>query len=59
MRPGRLGAAVRPAHQPGGHAGVPIGDTLGAAIAVALIGLVRGQPDKAEVTAAEGGALSG
>jgi len=36
-----------------------IGDTLGAAIAVALIGLVRGQPDKAEVTAAEGGALSG
>ena len=36
-----------------------IGDTLGAAIAVALIGLVRGQPDKAETTAAEGGALSG
>ena len=30
-----------------------IGDTLGAAIAVALIGLVRGQPDKAEVTAAD------
>ncbi len=31
------------------------GDLLGAAIAVALIGLVRGAPDKAEIEAAEGG----
>ena len=33
------------------------GDVLGAAIAVALIGLVRGPPDKAEMEAAEGGGL--
>jgi len=33
------------------------GDLIGAAIAVALIGLVRGLPDKAETTAAEGGDL--
>jgi aquaporin Z len=33
------------------------GDLLGAAIAVALIGLVRGAPDKAEIAAAEGGGL--
>jgi aquaporin Z len=33
------------------------GDIIGAAIAVALIGLVRGLPDKAETEAAEGGAL--
>jgi MIP family channel proteins len=31
------------------------GDLIGAAIAVSLIGLVRGLPDKAETTAAEGG----
>ena len=30
------------------------GDLIGAAIAVALIGLVRGLPDKAEISAAEG-----
>jgi aquaporin Z len=34
-----------------------LGDIIGAAIAVGLVGLVRGQPDKAETTAAEGGAL--
>jgi len=33
------------------------GDLIGAAIAVGLIGLVRGMPDKAETTAAEGGGL--
>jgi aquaporin Z len=33
------------------------GDLLGAAVAVALIGLVRGAPDKAEIEAAEGGGL--
>jgi aquaporin Z len=33
------------------------GEALGAAIAVALIGLVRGAPDKAEIQAAEGGGL--
>ena len=33
------------------------GEVLGAAIAVALIGLVRGAPDKAEMEAAEGGGL--
>ena len=37
----------------GHNAAIAVGAT------VALIGLVRGQPDKAEVTAAEGGALSG
>jgi hypothetical protein len=31
------------------------GELIGATIAVALIRLVRGQPDKAEITAAEGG----
>lgn len=34
-----------------------VGDLIGAAIAVALIGLVRGLPDKAEIKAAEGGNL--
>jgi aquaporin Z len=34
-----------------------VGDLVGAAIAVMLIGLVRGLPDKAEREAAEGGAL--
>ncbi len=33
------------------------GDLIGAAIAVAIIGLVRGMPDKAEMEAAEGTAL--
>ena len=33
------------------------GDVIGAAFAVALIGLVRGPPDKAEIQAAEGGGL--
>jgi MIP family channel proteins len=33
------------------------GDAIGAAIAVCLIGLVRGLPDKAETAAAEGGEL--
>lgn len=33
------------------------GDVIGAAIAVALIGIVRGLPDKAEMEAAEGGGL--
>jgi MIP family channel proteins len=33
------------------------GDLIGAAIAVCLIGLVRGMPDKAETAAAEGGEL--
>jgi aquaporin Z len=33
-----------------------LGDLIGAAIAVGLIGLVRGRPDKAETTAAEGDA---
>jgi MIP family channel proteins len=33
------------------------GDLIGAAFAVGLIGLVRGMPDKAETTAAEGGGL--
>jgi aquaporin Z len=36
-----------------------LGDGIGALIAVALIGLVRGLPDKAETEAAEGGALTG
>jgi aquaporin Z len=35
------------------------GDAIGALIAVCLIGLVRGLPDKAEMEAAKGGALSG
>jgi aquaporin Z len=34
-----------------------VGDVVGAVIAVALIGLVRGAPDKAEIAAAEGGAV--
>jgi hypothetical protein len=33
------------------------GDVIGAAIAVVIIILVRGLPDKAETEAAEGGAL--
>jgi aquaporin Z len=33
------------------------GDALGAVIAVALIGLVRGPPDRSEIQAAEGGGL--
>jgi aquaporin Z len=33
------------------------GDVIGAALAVFLIGLVRGAPDKAEIQAAEGGGL--
>jgi aquaporin Z len=33
------------------------GDVLGAVVAVCLIGLVRGAPDKAEIQAAEGGGL--
>jgi aquaporin Z len=33
------------------------GDLIGAALAVMLIGLVRGLPDTAEREAAEGGAL--
>jgi aquaporin Z len=33
------------------------GDLIGAGLAVCLIGLVRGLPDKAETTAAEGGGL--
>jgi hypothetical protein len=36
-----------------------LGDTIGAGIAVMLIGLVRGLPDRAETEAAEGSALSG
>jgi len=36
-----------------------LGDTIGAVIAVMLIGLVRGLPDRAETEAAEGSALSG
>lgn len=36
-----------------------LGDTIGAVIAVMLIGLVRGLPDRAETDAAEGSALSG
>jgi aquaporin Z len=36
-----------------------IGDALGAAIAVGLIGLVRGMPGKAETEAAEGSGLPG
>ena len=36
-----------------------LGDAIGALLAVGLIGLVRGLPGKAEVEAAEGGALSG
>jgi aquaporin Z len=36
-----------------------LGDAIGALIAVGLIGLVRGLPDKAETEAAEGGALTG
>jgi hypothetical protein len=35
------------------------GDPIGAAIAVALIGLVRGLPDKAEISAAECAPLRG
>ena len=35
------------------------GDAIGAVIAVCLIGLVRGLPDRAEIEAAKGGALSG
>jgi aquaporin Z len=35
-----------------------LGDAIGAVIAVALIGLVRGLPDKAERKAAEGGELA-
>ncbi len=35
------------------------GDAIGAAIAVCLIGLVRGLPDRAEIDAAKGDALSG
>ena len=33
------------------------GDLIGAAVAVVIIILVRGVPDKAEIEAAEGGAL--
>jgi aquaporin Z len=33
------------------------GDIIGAAIAVVIIVLVRGMPDKAEMDAAEGGAF--
>ena len=36
-----------------------LGDVIGAALAVMLIGLVRGLPDRAETEAAEGSALSG
>ena len=36
-----------------------LGDALGAALAVMLIGLVRGLPDQAETEAAEGSALPG
>ena len=36
-----------------------LGDVIGAAIAVMLIALVRGRPDRAETEAAEGSALSG
>jgi aquaporin Z len=36
-----------------------LGDLAGAAVAVMLIGLVRGLPDRAETEAAEGSALSG
>jgi aquaporin Z len=36
-----------------------LGDAFGAALAVMLIGLVRGLPDRAETEAAEGSALSG
>ena len=35
------------------------GDAIGAVIAVCLIGLVRGLPDRAEIDAAKGAALSG
>ena len=35
------------------------GDAIGAVIAVCLIGLVRGLPDRAEIDAAKGDALSG
>jgi hypothetical protein len=35
------------------------GDVIGAALAVLLIGLVRGLPDRAETEAAEGSALAG
>ncbi len=34
-------------------------DVIGAALAVPLIGLVRGLPDRAETGAAEGGACPG
>ena len=34
-------------------------DVIGAALAVLLIGLVRGLPDRAETEAAEGSALAG
>ncbi|HEX9354996.1 MAG TPA: aquaporin [Streptosporangiaceae bacterium] len=36
-----------------------LGEVIGGALAVMLIGLVRGLPDRAETEAAEGSALSG
>ncbi len=36
-----------------------LGDAIGAAVAVMLIGLVRALPGRAETEAAEGSALSG
>jgi aquaporin Z len=54
MNPARtLGPDIIGAHLTGWWIYV-FGDLIGAAIAVCLIGLVRGLPDKAETQAAEG-----
>jgi hypothetical protein len=49
LGPGIVGANLT------GWWGYVFGDLIGAALAVAFIGLVRGLPDKAETQAAEGG----